>query len=400
MPIEAPPIEDGCLAVEEGAIIAVGRSSDMISQLPRGPESVVHDLGNVILMPGFVNAHAHLELTCYRGRLARGRLWDWLEALIALRLEPGALEAESQSVLAGAAESLAAGVTLVADISRTGASAEVLGGSPIRKVCFVELISGARTGPRDAPSLEAAVEKARRFARQDELLIGVSPHAPYSVSFGDMRAAVRVARAAAAPLTMHLLETAEEREWFAGGGGPAGSFAGRLGVGPPIRRQPVELLSEAGLLSLRPLLAHVNYATEDEIAELARRGASVVWCPRAHRFFGHENHPWRLMLALGIRACLGTDSAASNTSLSILDELRFLWRETPDCPPPTLLAMGTLHGAAALGLDHLVGSLKSGKRADFVGIPLGPGSRRHPLLNLLGGGAGVSGVWINGRRVV
>ncbi len=388
------------MAVEDGTIRAVGPYSDTIQHLPRVAEAAIHHLGDSILMPGFVNAHAHLELTCYRGRLARGRLWDWLEALIALRLEPGAAEAESGAVLQGAAESLAAGVTLLGDISRTGISVEALGASPIRKVCFVELITGARAGARDAASLKTAVYQARRFTRPGELLLGVSPHAPYSVSCEDLRAAAALALAIRAPLTMHLLETLEEREWFAGRDGPAGRFADRLGLGPPDRTSPIEHLSEAGLFRVRPLLAHVNYATDDEIAALARRGACVVWCPRAHAFFGHEHHPWRPMLAHGMTVCLGTDSAASNDSLSILDELRWLRGQAPDAPPQILLSMGTLDGAAALGMSNLVGSLKSGKRADFVTLPLDSGGGREPLANLLDGRAAVSGVWIDGRRAV
>ena len=136
-----------------------------------------------------------------------------------------------------------------------------------------------------------------------------------------------------------------------------------------------------------------------KLDRLARSEAGVVWCPRAHRFFGHANHRWREMLARRINVCIGTDSAASTPSLSILDELRQVYQQTPEPQADLILEMGTIRGAIGLGLDHVIGSLRPGKRADFVAVPIEPGGPAEPVSNLLGGRTATVKVWIDGVPV-
>lgn len=400
IPAEAPPIEDGFLAVEGGRISAVGPAERITPATLKS--AALHDLGEVLLLPGFVNAHAHFELTCYRNLLPSGPLWPWLEQLIGLRRGEAAAERERDAVRAAAAESLAVGVTTVGDISRTGLAATILKGSPLRKVCFIELISGASQPPNDAASLKKAFDEAATDDETDRLLIGISPHAPYTVTKDDLSRAATLARVARAPLTMHLLETREEAQWLADGDGDLADFLERhrlLNAAARFDGDIVELLEQTGILACRPLLAHVNYATDDQLDRLARSEASVVWCPRAHRFFGHANHRWPEMLARRINVCVGTDSAASTPSLSILDELRHVYRQTPDARADLILEMGTIRGAIGLGLDHVVGSLKPPKRADFVAVPIEPGGPAEPVSNLLSAQTSAMKVWIDGVPV-
>lgn len=396
LPVATPPIENGAIAVQGGRIAAIGRTGDVSGD-------IVHDLGDVVLLPGLVNAHTHLELTGYRGRLSPGPLWEWFDHLIRLRWAPGANQAEQAAVSEGARQSLAAGVTCVGDISRTGGHVRELQSSPIRKVCFLELISGALAPPNDAATLARALKEAAKTA-DARTVVGISPHAPYTVTGPDLKACASLAAEHDTPVTMHLLETREEADWLAGRGTFLRDFLVKCKLPTATEDaaagSTVERLSNSGLIGLRPLLAHVNYLDDAGLAALARSGASVAYCPRSHRFFGHAPHRWREMLAAGINVCLGTDSLASNDSLSILDELRCLRGLAPNFSPDELLEMGTIRGAIGLRLEQEIGSLEHGKLADFIAIPWKADGPSKPATNVLDGMQGASEVWIEGRRLV
>ena len=132
------------------------------------------------------------------------------------------------------------------------------------------------------------------------------------------------------------------------------------------------MAAKTGVLGPSAIIAHANYLTDGDIAQIAATGATVAYCPRTHQAFGHPPHRFRDILKAGINVCIGTDSLASNPSLSVLDELRFLRNLHPDFPAGTLLAMGTLHGAQALGFADIAGSIRVGKPADLVVIPHDP----------------------------
>lgn len=398
VPIESSPIEDGCIAVEAGVIKYVGPYD--AGRLRNFQTSTVHDLGDQILLPGFVNAHTHLELTCYDGKISRGPLWPWLGKVVELCRAPDAKAMQLDAVRAGANESLAAGVTCVADISRTGANVEVLKQFPLRKVCYLELISRARLPPNDANSLVEVYEGFKPFADGDRLRLGVSPHAPYSVTMKDLVDVADWVLSHRVPLTMHLMESTEEAAWLAGDSDA---------IPPEIRRSDwigranstfIAWLGQSSFAEIHPLFAHVNYATDDDLNRLSIMKANVVYCPRAHEFFGHSPHRWQEMLAAGINVCVGTDSKASNDSLSILDELRFLQRRASQFSPATLFEMGTLRGAKAIGFADVIGSLVPGKRADFITIPLDRNGSNDPVINILDSNEISSGVWIDGISVL
>lgn len=396
VPVEGPVIENGAVRIEGGVIAAVGRAGELAG------DGAVEDLGEVGLFPGFVNAHTHLELSCYAGRIEPQPFWDWIERLITLRREAGSAERERASIAAGARMSLEAGVTCVGDISRSGWSAAALRGIPIRRVCFVELISGAPTPPGDPDELIEALNAADGEA--DELTtVGVSPHAFYSVSWNDLRRTVAIAAEGDRPITMHVAETAEEIAWLGGEAGRVSEFLERYrlpNASAAIRGGYMELLHRVLMTRLRPLLAHANYTSNAELRMLAETRCGVVYCPRAHGYFGHGGHRWREMLAAGVNVCVGTDSLASNSTLSILDELRYLRRFSKGIPASTLLEMGTIRGARALGIDEACGSIRVGKRADLVTLKLSGGGAENLLECVLDGEGQVSSVWVAGRSIV
>ena len=397
LPIVRAPICDGYVQIQAGRIAAVGPLTDLTTAVASDDERI--DLGATVLLPGLVNPHTHLELTGYSGKIAPQPLWSWLRELIALRRAPGAAEREAQAVADGAWQSLRAGVTCVGDISRTGMAWRALKPIPIRKVCFVELLSLATEPPRDVAELQrilAAVD-------EDELLLaGVSPHAPYSVRPDAFRDAVRLAKSLRRAWTSHWAETAEEARWICGDAdaipAPLAGIMREAGLASP-RAKPRELLravaGESG-----GLLAHMNYVEPGDIEAIASAKRTIVYCPRAHRFFGHPPHAWRQMQAAGIAVVIGTDSLASNNSLSVLDELRFLRRiGDSQVAGEEWLRMITLDAAAALGLDHQIGSLSRGKWADLAAFRVGARDD-DPYESVLRAAEPALGVWVGGTRVV
>lgn len=395
VPVARPPIRDGGVRIVDGRIVQVGPREEFT-----GPEVV--DLGRVVLLPGWVNAHAHLELSVYAGKVPPSNLLTWLTRLAMLRRK-GDPALEQAGATQAAVESLRAGVTCIGDVSRRGDAWKALRDVPLRKVCFAELISVASEPPRNPVELEKVLDEV---APDRGVIPGVSPHAPYTVRARDVVGAVEIARRRALPLTSHWSETIQECRWLRQGGGVLGVLVRGFSAGDPIRPpkcSPMEYAERLGILDAGALLAHVNYIDDRELGRLAHSPSSVVLCPRSHRFFRHRNHRWREMLSAGINVCIGTDSAASlppGSTLSILDELRFLHREHPGVPCDRLLAMGTINGARALGLADRIGTIESGKYADFVAVPLSREDVADPVEDLLRNSASPVGVWVSGIRHV
>ncbi len=394
LPVSGPPIRAGAVQIEGPRIAAVGPWAALL----RAGEPVV-DLGDAILTPGLVNPHTHLELTAYAGQLAPGPFWEWLPKLVARRAAPGQVEREQAGVRDGAWQSVRAGVTCVGDISRRSLHWQVLKSIPMRKVCFVELLTLADHPPRNPAELRAAVGGVE----EDALLsVGVSPHTPYTVPAEHIRAALQYADELGRPWCTHWAETREEIAFVRGDEQALPASLQRLlaqcGIRSP-RCAPIELLEQCSA-GLRPgALAHYNYPAPGDAERLAKAGHVVVYCPRAHRFFGHSPHPYRELMRAGVTVAIGTDSAASNEGLAVLDELRFL-RQMPDAPPAaTLLAMATVNAARALGLHEQIGTLEPGKQADIAAFPCPP-DVSDPAAALIDCTPAPVGVWVAGRRVL
>jgi cytosine/adenosine deaminase-related metal-dependent hydrolase len=202
---------------------------------------------------------------------------------------------------------------------------------------------------------------------------------------------------------MHLAETQEEVAFLAGQRGVLGPMIEALldqcGVTSP-RRTPIESLEDCRGQARPGALAHMNYVADEEIDRLAESGHVVIYCPRAHHFFGHSPHPFLRMRAAGVPVAFGTDSLASNTSLSILDELHYVHTQVPEAPSPDeLLRMATLDAAHALDLADQIGSLEPTKQADLAAFPCSPDTS-DPVGDLLASPAPAEAVWIAGLRVV
>ena len=395
VPVASPPIRAGYVEIEAERIISVGAAA----AFPRNATGIV-DLGDAILTPGLVNPHTHLELTCYAGRLEPAGFWDWIMQLVRLRAEPGQLEREQQGTSDGAWQSLRAGTTCVGDISRRNRAWSVLKTIPIRKICFVELLTLADHPPRNPDELRAGVLDVA----EDELLtVGVSPHTPYTVPADQIRAAITLADEIGRPWTMHLAETPEEVAFLRGETVTLGRAIERMqkrcGVVAPLC-SPIALLANCSREYRSGSIAHANYVADDEFELLAAAGHLVVYCPRSHHFFRHAPHPFMRMRAAGITVTLGTDSLASNESLSMLDELHHIHTHVEGAPAPDeLLRMATLDAARALDLDGQIGSLEPSKQADLAAFAC-PGEVIDPIRQLVEAPVAASAVWVAGQRVI
>ncbi len=377
VPVDGPVIEDGAVVIREDRIAAVGRAANLHI-------TPVIDYGDAVICPGFVNAHAHLELTHLAGKVPPSRDFvRWLKQLTGLLMTaPATPDNVAEAVRAGIAQSLSAGVTTIGDITRRPAwSRESLAASPLRAVSFGEVIAMGRLRTQLNDRLEAA---ASVEYQSDRLRVGISPHAPYTVEPDGLRACAERARRMNAPLCIHLAETAEEATFTRSRSGRFKEFQQEMGIWdegiPPADCSPVELCQTTGVLGRRTVIAHGNYINDGDIKMIAESSSSVAYCPRTHHAFGHPPHRFREMLRAGINVCIGTDSLASNPSLSILDELRFLHQRHPDVAAHDLMVMGTIRGAAALGYGDEVGSLTVGKAADLVVIPLEAGAEWESML--------------------
>lgn len=363
VPVDAPVICNGAVLVEEGLIREFGLAGDFRRE-------TTIDYGDAVICPGLVNAHTHLELSFLAGQVSVSTSFtDWLRRLRnATRPDVNKADRVRHAMEHGITQLIGGGTTTVGDITNHPPwSREVLSSSPLRAVSFGEVIAIGTIRGRLEERLEVAAttEHSRRLFRA-----GISPHAPYTVEPDGLRACAARADALAAPLCIHLAETADEDSFTRSRMGPLADFLKEVAVWddqiPVSGCGPVELVGACGLLGCRTLLAHANYVTDADIDRIARGGASVAYCPRTHAAFGHVPHRFRDMQAAGVNVCIGTDSLASNPSLSMLDEIRFLRQHHPNVPSAVLLEMATLCGARALGLADATGSIAVGKSADLV----------------------------------
>ena len=363
----------GCV-IDDGAVVAAGQKVvevDTYRGLRPSADTETVDLGDVALIPGLVNAHTHLELTWLKGRVpARERFTDWLLDVMRLRGEFSEEELLMSS-RAGAEESLRSGTTCIGAVSNTGVCARAFEDVPIRRVIFHEI-----PGRTDVDERIAAVEA--RLKRKNGALEkpGIAPHAPYSTARRIYEWSVRVATGLRLPLSTHAAETREEAEFLQTGRGEFREYLLHLGVSldgwcPP-GTGPIQYLADLGFLKACAQLVHCNYLSDGDMALI--QNTPVVFCPRSQAYLGHTEHPWMQLRERGVPVALGTDSLASNYTLSVLDEMKSVYSQQVE--PATLLEMATIAGARAMGMQDTIGSLDSGRFADFCAIGAPNGVRR------------------------
>jgi len=392
-PVAAGPIGDGTVTVEGERIAAVGGKM---------PEGEVLDLGNAAILPGLVNAHTHLEFSDLAEPLGRPGIdfVAWIEAVIRLRRE--ARGRAGEPVELGLQESIRAGTTALGEIAQPGWKTEPFEQAPLEATVLLELI--APSEGRVPAAIESAKSHVEAAGTRRPWHPGLCPHAPYSVHPELLRRLVAVYSQRRVPIAFHLAESREEIELLRFRSGPLRDFLGRIeGWDPSVILPSARPLDYLRMLSpvRRLLVIHGNYLDDEEIALVAdcRDRMAVVYCPRTHAYFGHDEYPLAKFLSAGVTVALGTDSRASSPDLSVLAEMRLVARRGPPVPPAELLRLGTLSAARALGLDAEAGSLEAGKWANLAVVRLPDRDAADPHELLFDSDAPVVATWFRGERI-
>jgi aminodeoxyfutalosine deaminase len=358
-PVTSPPLRDAAIAVQNGRIRQVG----LASEIP-GTDRIHHR--GCILIPGFVNTHTHLELTIFHGLLENLAFGDWIAKLV--RIKYGSLnrDALKTSARLGAIEMLQAGVTAVGEVMDAGTGWEAMLEFGLHGVAYQEVFGPAENMASESlRALQAKVAEYRSH-ETDTQLLGISPHAPYTVSKLLYQTVRDFAQLENLPMTAHIAESSEETRFVREGLGHFADAHRKRGIDvTPRQLSPVAYLDTMGLLGSDMLLVHAIEANEQDLLRIRDRGAFVSHCPRSNKKLGHGVAPISEMLKLGIPVSLGTDSTASNDSIDMFAEMR-LATVQQGIGPHDALGMATLAGARALGLDRQMGSLDPGKLANFV----------------------------------
>ena len=373
LPVTAPPIEDGAVLIEGHKIAAVTAWKDVRPHL----REKVRDLGEVILLPGFVNAHCHLDYTDMAGELPPPKNFiDWIGSITAHKTG-WSYSDYARSWLRGAHQLLKTGTTTVADIEvMPDLLPEVWDATPLRAFSFLEM-TGIKSRREPKEILREAIEQidSLRHPRHRAFL---SPHAPYSTLPELLRLAARISQKRQWPISVHVAESVQEFEMFQSATGKLHDWLKRngrdnadCGLGSPVAH-----LARNQMLGENVLAIHANCLARGDATLLAKNKTTVVHCPCSHDYFKHPKFERARLAAAGVNIALGTDSLATTRKvgkqkpeLNMFTEMRALAEADQSVSPEEILQMATINGARSLGLAGKIGELSKNSFADLIALP-------------------------------
>jgi 5-methylthioadenosine/S-adenosylhomocysteine deaminase len=393
IPVSSPPLRDGALLVREGRIEAVGAIADVGRE---NPDTEVRFFPNYTIIPGAVNAHAHLGFR-RKDRPEGTTFSDWLGALIERLPEKEAWTAEAASDCAR--EAIEAGTTYMAESSPYGECLPQLAESGMAGTVYAEFFPHEIGTPEEA--VDFIVAKVRELGEglPERVDAQVSVHSPYTVDPESSRLVARKTREMGWKLAIHLSESPEEVEFLKSGtGGLTDIFGanewGGVGVSPVRYAQSVELLAP------QTIAAHLaTGVSQEDIEILAQIGVAVAHCPRSNAYLRCGVSPVPAMIASGIRVGMGTDGLWSSPSMNLFEETLFAV-ELHGMSGAAGLELATLGGARALGIEAETGSLGAGKWADFAVVETSgeDGDPERGVLEAAAGG-GVAATVVGGNMI-
>lgn len=397
------PVEpDGVVLEDHALALAGGRIADLLPDSEaraKYPDAAAERFPGHALIPGFVNAHTHAAMVLMRGVADDRPLMEWLTDHIWPLEQKWVGEAfVRDGTDLAMAEMLRGGITCFNDMyffpEVTARRAAAAGMRTVAGMILVDFPTTWASGPEEyfAKGLELFDE-----VRNDPLVTtAFAPHAPYSVSDEPLLRVRTLAAELDRPIHMHLHETADEIE----------------GSRKQYCMRPIKRLQQLDLLGPHFVAVHMTQLTDEEIALIAKSGASVVHCPESNLKLASGFCPLAKLVAAGVNVAIGTDGAASNNDLDVMGEMRMaallakaVAGDAAAIPARTALRMATLNGAKALGLDGDIGSLVIGKSADITAIRLDGIETQplfHPISDLVYAASRhqVSDVWVAGRRLL
>ena len=383
LPISSPPLADGAVVVDDDRIVSCGPRSEILEQY--GGDGEVRDLGDVVLLPGLINAHTHLELSWMGDEeLPQEDFLAWLRGFVQHRDNEDdavAREAATRAI----ADTLARGTVAVGDIANRAWMPGLLARSALWAVVFHELL-GFRSSDAESLLVEAAghLDDMEADARSSEgrVRVALTPHAPHTTSAPLLKALAGRAAASGSPLAVHVAESEMESAFLRGGADEFREFLSERGVWDdhwtPPGQSPIEYLDRLHVLSSQTLAVHCVHLGQRDVSRLQTRGVTVVTCPRSNERLGVGSTPVPKLLGAGIPVALGTDSLASSPDLDLFAEISTLLRLHPAISPLAALRIATVNGSVALGFEDRLGSIDPGKAAALIVVPL-PGPGDDPL---------------------
>ena len=386
-------LEGHAVLVRDGTIALVGPRAEVEAEAPLAARV---ELPDHVLIPGLVNAHTHAAMTLMRGLADDLPLMRWLEDHI-WPAEGRHLSHDfvHDGTLVAIAEMLRGGVTCFNEMYMyPEAAARAAVETGMRAAIGMIALEFPTPYANDAQDyLAKGIAMRDEWSAHPLLSFCLAPHAPYTVSDATFEKIGVLAEQLDVPIHMHVHETLDE---------VTGAVA-RNG------RRPLERLATLGLLSPRLVAVHAVHLDPGEIEALARHGCHVAHCPTSNLKLASGFAPVAKLLDAGVNVALGTDGAASNNRLDLFEEMRLaallakaVGQRADAVPAHQALAMATLHGARALGIDARIGSIAPGKAADLVAVNLGSlelSPCYDPVSHLVyaAGRHDVSHVWIDGR---
>jgi aminodeoxyfutalosine deaminase len=375
LPVSQPPIENGAVRISENKIRSVGSWPDLESQ-SRATEQIF-DLGEVILLPGLVNAHCHLDYTDMAGQLPPPKTFlDWIPLIMAAK-SAWAYSDYARSWLNGAKMLLKTGTTTVADIEAVpDLLTEVWDATPLRIFSFLEM-TGIHTRHEPKEILRETVEKIDSLSHP-RCRASLSPHAPYSTLPELLKLSAKIARKKNWRITTHIAESGQEFEMFMDARGKMFDWLARSQRDNSDcgRGSPVQHAHRCRLLGENLLAIHVNCLAHGDAKLLGENRVHVVHCPRSHNYFQHPPFLRERLANAGVNICLGTDSLSTTRKigkrkleLNLFEEMRALAVNDRGFPPMEIVRMATVNGARALGLAGQIGELSENSFADVIAIP-------------------------------
>ena len=336
------------------AIVSVSEAGDDVQQL------------NGILSPGFVNAHCHLELSHMKGMIpAHTGLQEFVKQIVALRQV--APEAIQEAIIAAESEMIANGIVAVGDISNTLDTLNQKAKHNLAYYSFVELYDLDPTRAED--KIVEGLEIQKQF-QENCVRASLVPHAPYSVTNNLWN--LLSAHFGIHTISLHNQETIDENEFFKT---KSGSFLGMY-ERTKVNLDFFEATGKSSLQSILPIfkkahhgiLVHNSFTSADDIQAVHATMDNAFWClcPNANQYIEQTMPPIELLRSEKAKMVIGTDSYASNWSLSVLDELKTIQHHHPQIPLGEMLQWATLNGAQALQMDKHLGSFEKGKKPGVV----------------------------------
>jgi len=389
-------LEDHAVAVNDGRIVAVLPADRALEEYSAAE---THELGHHLLIPGLVNTHTHAAMTLFRGMADDLPLMTWLQDHIwpaeQQWVAPGFVEDGTRLAIA---EMLRGGTTCFNDMyffpdHAAGIALETGMRINIGLIVIDFPTPWARTADE---YIHKGLEVRDRFKRNPLVSCSFAPHAPYTVSDKPLEQIATYADELNLQIHMHVHETAFEVD----------QAVEQHGLTPLAKLETMNLLSE------RLIAVHMTQLDDEEMDRAAKYGVHVVHCPESNLKLASGFCPVQALQSRGINVALGTDGAASNNDLDMLGEARSaaqLAKAVAGDPSAVsaweTLQMATLNGARALGLDHEIGTLETGKAADIVAVDLlQPATQPvyDPVSQLIYAASRqqISDVWVNGKQLL